>query len=186
MGRFSRKRTESFVLCCIPGALKVADRRAPVRTNAHSDTNIRRVANVKPCGLRNILCASPFTSNCQCAACKSCFAWSAAQPAVRTNWFIMTWCLSSSIFDEARVLLAATGSETDFRPLFLSVFARVVSVSPPQSSTITAGPANTNIYCRSSSGRDIAWLTEGRSQSHESIAGGICMLQAEGLGSAWL
>lgn len=40
-------------------------------------------------------------SNCQCAACKSCFAWSAAHPAVRTNWFIITWCFRSSIFAEA-------------------------------------------------------------------------------------
>jgi hypothetical protein len=41
------------------------------------------------------------TSNCQCAACRSCFAWSAAHPAVRTNWFIITWCFRSSIFAEA-------------------------------------------------------------------------------------
>lgn len=42
----------------------------------------------------------PHTSNCQWAACSSCFAWSAAQPAVSTNWLIMTWCLSSSMFTD--------------------------------------------------------------------------------------
>ena len=67
-----------------------------------------------------------FTSNCQCAACKSCFAWSAAQPAVRTNWLIMTWCLSSSIFDEARVLLAAAGSGADFQPFFLFLLSSCI------------------------------------------------------------
>lgn len=41
-----------------------------------------------------------LTSNCQWAACSSCFAWSAAHPAVKTNWLIMTWCLSSSMFTE--------------------------------------------------------------------------------------
>lgn len=40
------------------------------------------------------------TSNCQWAACSSCFAWSAAQPAVSTNWLIITWCLSSSMFTD--------------------------------------------------------------------------------------
>lgn len=40
------------------------------------------------------------TSNCQWAACSSCFAWSAAQPAASTNWLIMTWCRSSSIFTD--------------------------------------------------------------------------------------
>lgn len=44
--------------------------------------------------------ALPPTSNCQWAAWRSCFAWSAAQPAVKTNWLIMTWCLSSSIFTD--------------------------------------------------------------------------------------
>lgn len=44
--------------------------------------------------------AITLTSNCQWAACRSCFAWSAAQPAVKTNWLIMTWCLSSSIFTD--------------------------------------------------------------------------------------
>lgn len=44
--------------------------------------------------------ASPPTSNCQWAAWRSCFAWSAAQPAVKTNWLIMTWCRSSSIFTD--------------------------------------------------------------------------------------
>lgn len=44
--------------------------------------------------------AFTLTSNCQWAACRSCFAWSAAQPAVKTNWLIMTWCLSSSIFTD--------------------------------------------------------------------------------------
>lgn len=38
-----------------------------------------------------------LTSNCQCAACSSCLAWSAAQPAASTNWLIITWCLSSSM-----------------------------------------------------------------------------------------
>lgn len=40
------------------------------------------------------------TSNCQWAACSSCFAWSAAQPAASTNWLIMTWCRSSSMFTD--------------------------------------------------------------------------------------
>lgn len=39
-------------------------------------------------------------SNCQCAACSSCLAWSAAQPAASTNWLIITWCRSSSMFTD--------------------------------------------------------------------------------------
>lgn len=46
---------------------------------------------------KNVLRA---VSNCQWAACSSCFAWSAAQPAASTNWLIMTWCLSSSMFTD--------------------------------------------------------------------------------------
>lgn len=37
------------------------------------------------------------TSNCQCAACKSCFAWSLAQPAAITNWFIIACSFNVSI-----------------------------------------------------------------------------------------
>uniref|UniRef100_A0A0E9UPW0 Uncharacterized protein n=1 Tax=Anguilla anguilla TaxID=7936 RepID=A0A0E9UPW0_ANGAN len=29
---------------------------------------------------------------------EACFAWSPAQPAARTNWLIINWCLSSSMF----------------------------------------------------------------------------------------
>lgn len=50
-----------------------------------------------------------LTSNCQWAACRSCFAWSAAQPAVKTNWLIMTWCLSSSIFTDMATFHATRG-----------------------------------------------------------------------------
>lgn len=98
--------------------LKSGERRTHKR---RSDINISRVANAALHSVTLKPWHFPFsfsvTSNCQCAACKSCFAWSAAQPAVRTNWLIMTWCLSSSIFDEARVLLAAAGYEADFQPL---------------------------------------------------------------------
>ncbi|CAB0004769.1 unnamed protein product [Nesidiocoris tenuis] len=38
-----------------------------------------------------------LTSNCQCAACSSCFACSRAQPAARTNWLIITCSLSESM-----------------------------------------------------------------------------------------
>lgn len=37
------------------------------------------------------------TSNCQCAACSNCFAWSWAQPAASTNWLIITCSLNESI-----------------------------------------------------------------------------------------
>lgn len=106
--------------------------RARGRANGQPNINISSSAKPQPVPLWSFyyFLVFFFTSNCQCAACKSCFAWSAAQPAVRTNWLIMTWCLSSSIFDEVRVLLAATGSETDFRPFFLSFFSRVVFRSP--------------------------------------------------------
>lgn len=43
-----------------------------------------------------------LTSNCQWAACRSCFAWSAVHPAVRTNWFIITWFFRSSMFAETQ------------------------------------------------------------------------------------
>lgn len=163
-----------------------AGARAPDATNGRSDVNISRVANIKlPTPALKPYSPFSFTSNCQCAAWRSCFAWSAAQPAVRTNWLIMTWCLSSSIFDEARVLLAAAGYEADFLPFSSLSSLWLYSVSVPQSSTITAGSANTNIYCRSGSGRSMTWLTGARSQSRESIAGGICMLRAEGLCSAF-
>lgn len=36
-------------------------------------------------------------SNCQCAACKSCLAWSLAHPAAITNWFIMACSFNASI-----------------------------------------------------------------------------------------
>lgn len=126
-----------------------------------------------------------FTSNCQCAACKSCFAWSAAQPAVRTNWLIMTWCLSSSIFDEAPCPTRGDWLWDRLSTVFPSLASLLLYSAPlPHSSTITAGWANTNIYCRSGSRRSAAWLTGGSGQSGESVAGGICMLRAEGLGSA--
>lgn len=59
--------------------------------NPHPGTCPRR-PRLSPVPLR--------TSNCQWAACSSCFAWSAAQPAVSTNWLIITWCLSSSMFTD--------------------------------------------------------------------------------------
>lgn len=54
----------------------------------------------RPVGPRGSPSSTPLTSNCQWAAWRSCFAWSAAQPAVKTNWLIMTWCRSSSIFTD--------------------------------------------------------------------------------------
>lgn len=56
---------------------------------------------------KNVLRA---VSNCQWAACSSCFAWSAAQPAARTNWLIMTWCRSSSMFTDIAPIGALSGS----------------------------------------------------------------------------
>lgn len=92
-----------------------------------------------------------FTSNCQCAAWRSCFAWSAAQPAVRTNWLIITWCLSSSIF--RRTPLAPTRGDWQtsdrFFPLFLRpgcVLCSSASVVHHYSSRVEK---NTNIYCGS-------------------------------------
>jgi hypothetical protein len=38
-----------------------------------------------------------LTSNCQFPACKSFFAWSTAQPATFTNWFIIACCRRASI-----------------------------------------------------------------------------------------
>ena len=82
--------------------------------------------------------ARPRTSNCQWAACSSCFAWSAAQPAVSTNWLIMTWCLSSSMFTDMAPPPpppARSGLQPPRAP-------------PPHASTISEpAPANTNIYC---------------------------------------
>lgn len=88
----------------------------------------------------------------------------------------MTWCLSSSIFDEARcpkVVAADTLEADSFQSLILFVslsfslllFLHNTPLPCLQSSTITAGWANTNIYCRSGSGRNVAWLTETVSQS---------------------
>ena len=70
------------------------DRQTPpsVNTNGQADINITAASRCPSTIVKS------FTSNCQCAACKSCFAWSAAQPAARTNWLIITWCLSSSMF----------------------------------------------------------------------------------------
>lgn len=114
--------------------------------------------------------SAAFTSNCQCAACKSCFAWSAAHPAVKTNWFIITWCLSSSIF--AVVCFRATSSSVSPGMVFLRCS---LSAFLFQSSTITAGWANTNIYCMSAGVRSARWLTARRSQSERRMGHGNCM-----------
>lgn len=42
------------------------------------------------------------TSNCQCAAWRSCRAWSLAQPATITNWFIIACSFNLSILVEIR------------------------------------------------------------------------------------
>lgn len=39
------------------------------------------------------------TSNCQCAACNNCLAWSWAHPAATTNWLIIICSRNESIFD---------------------------------------------------------------------------------------
>ncbi len=120
-------------------------------------------------GMHSVLSIA-LTSNCQCAACKSCFAWSAAHPAVKTNWFIITWCLSSSIF--AGVCFRATNNSILPGTGFLRF---ILSASLFHSSTITAGWANTNIYCRSAGVTSARWLTEWRSQSERSGGHGNCM-----------
>lgn len=124
------------------------------------------------------------TSNCQCAAWRSCFAWSAAQPAVRTNWLIITWCLSSSIFHQHRVLLAATGSRADFRPFGSLSSPYLYPLPPPQSSTITAGSSK-HKYLPWERRSSTAWLTAGHSQSEQSIAGGTRALGGDGPVSPW-
>lgn len=113
---------------------------------------------------------SALTSNCQCAACKSCFAWSAAHPAVRTNWFIITWCLSSSI--SAGVCFRATSNSVSPGMVFLRCSLSAFLFQP---STITAGWANTNIYCRSAGVRSARWLTARRGQSERRTGHGNCM-----------
>ncbi len=91
------------------------------------------------------------TSNCQCAACRSCFAWSAAQPAVKTNWLIITWCLSSSIFtDIAAVRSSATPVNGKLRTMRVcSLKASVAAKALPSRSLLARArlPVTTNISC---------------------------------------
>lgn len=49
------------------------------------------------CIIENVNIAIMITSNCQCAACNICFAWSRAHPAAKTNWLIITCSLNESI-----------------------------------------------------------------------------------------
>lgn len=44
-----------------------------------------------------------FTSNCQCADCSNCFAWSLAHPAANTNWLIITCSFNESILRICRL-----------------------------------------------------------------------------------
>lgn len=93
---------------------------------------------------------SYVTSNCQCAACRSCFAWSAAQPAVKTNWLIITWCLSSSIFtDIAAVRSSATPVNGKLRTMRACSLKASVAAKAllPSRSLLARLPVITNISC---------------------------------------
>lgn len=91
--------------------------------------------------------ASPPTSNCQWAAWRSCFAWSAAQPAVKTNWLIMTWCRSSSMFTDMTAFYSTRSrfqAENETNKVRMLLRTECVPESPPQRFS-----SNNNIFMSS-------------------------------------
>lgn len=166
----------------------MADRRAPVITNGHSDVNISRVANISlPLPLK------PYHF--------LCFFFYLELPVCRLQKLLRLVCRTTRRQDELvnhdlmfefihfRRSPCPTRGDwlwNTFDPFPLCLHSSCIPFlrlsRPPlqpvqQTQIFTVGAVVEG---------DTAWLTEGRSQSNESIAGGICMLQAEGLGWAWL
>lgn len=86
----------------------------PRLSHAHKQAAAIFVPHLHVCLLHN---RRLRTSNCQCADCRSCLAWSRAHPAASTNWLIITCSFKVSIFGPNSLLSSPTSCRVCFQQL---------------------------------------------------------------------